>query len=102
MLIFEKIANHEVVNAKACDEMIRILLAQTHNTLIPALLPKEVKVAHKTGTITGVHHDSGIVFLPDGKKYVLVILSKNLEDDDAATKAMARVSAMIYDYVAGK
>ena len=99
MLIFEKIAKHEVVNAKACDEMIRILLDQTHNTLIPALLPKEVKVAHKTGTITGVHHDSGIVFLPDGRKYVLVILSKNLEDDEAATKAMAGVSKMIYNYV---
>ncbi len=99
MLIFEKIAKHEVVNAKACDDMIRILLDQTHNTLIPALLPKEVKVAHKTGTITGVHHDSGIVFLPDGRKYVLVILSKNLEDDEAATKAMAVVSKMIYDYV---
>lgn len=103
MLIFEKIAKHEVVNAKACDEMIRILLDQTHNTLIPALLPKEVKVAHKTGTITGVHHDSGIVFLPDGRKYVLVILSKNLEDDETATKAMAVVSKMIYDYeVSGK
>ena len=99
MLIFEKIAKHEVVNAKACDEMIRILLDQTHNTLIPALLPKEVKVAHKTGTITGVHHDSGIVFLPDGRKYVLVILSKKLEDDEAATKAMAKVSAMIYEYI---
>ncbi len=101
MLIFEKIAKHEVVNAKACDEMIRILLDQTHNTLIPALLPKEVKVAHKTGTITGVHHDSGIIFLPDGKKYVLVILSKNLEDDEAATRSMARVSQMIYEYVVG-
>ncbi len=99
MLIFEKIAKYEAVNPKACDEMIRILLAQTHNTLIPALLPKEVRVAHKTGTITGVHHDSGIVFMPDGKKYVLVILSKQLEDDDAATKAMARVSAMIYEYI---
>ncbi len=102
MLIFEKIAKHEVVNANACDEMIRILLDQTHNTLIPALLPKEVKVAHKTGTITGVHHDSGIVFLPDGRKYVLVILSKNLEDDDAATKAMARVSQLIYESVVGR
>lgn len=102
MLIFEKIAKHEVVNTKACDEMIRILLDQTHNTLIPALLPKEVKVAHKTGTITGVHHDSGIVFLPDGRKYVLVILSKNLEDDNTATKAMARVSQMIYESVVGK
>ena len=102
MLLFEKIAKHEVVDATACNEMIRILLDQKHNTLIPALLPKEVKVAHKTGWITGVHHDSGIVFLPDGKKYVLVILSKKLEDEEAATKAMARVSAMIYEYVAGK
>lgn len=102
MLLFEKIAKHEVVDATACNEMIRILLDQQHNTLIPALLPKEVKVAHKTGWITGVHHDSGIVFLPDGKKYVLVILSKKLEEEEAATKAMARVSAMIYEYVAGK
>lgn len=99
MIIFDKIAKYEAVNQKASEEMIRILLDQQHNTLIPALLPKEVKVAHKTGSITGVHHDSGIVFLPDGKKYVLVILSKNLADDEAATKAMARVSAMIYQYV---
>ncbi len=67
--------------------------------MIPALLPQAVKVAHKTGTITGVHHDSGIVFLPDDKKYVLVILSKKLENVDAATVSMAKVSRMIYEYV---
>ncbi len=102
MLIFNQMAEGKIINKKACDEMIRILLDQTHNTLIPAFLPKEVKVAHKTGTITGVHHDSGIIFLPDGRKYTLVILSKNLEDDTAATVAMAHVSEMIYQYVAGK
>jgi beta-lactamase class A len=102
MLIFNQMAEGKIINKKACDDMIKILLDQTHNTLIPALLPKEVKVAHKTGTITGVHHDSGIVFLPDGKKYTLVILSKSLADDAVATPAMARVSEMIYQYMNSK
>ncbi|MEO7531831.1 MAG: serine hydrolase [Sediminibacterium sp.] len=99
MRIFNQMADGRIVSKKACDDMIHILLDQTHNTLIPALLPNGVKVAHKTGTITGVHHDSGIVFLPDGRKYTLVILSKSLEDDATATASMARVSEMIYQYV---
>ncbi len=43
-------------------------------------LPKDVTVAHKTGEISGVRHDAGIVFLPDGRKYVLVLLSKRVKD----------------------
>ena len=99
MLIFRCMAEGKIINQKNCDAMINILLDQKHNTVIPALLPKEVKVAHKTGTITGVHHDSGIVFLPNGRKYVLAILSKSLQNTDAATVSMAKVSEMIYQYV---
>jgi beta-lactamase class A len=98
-LIFEKIARGEAVSPSASKQMIDILLDQQFNTIIPAQLPKDVKVAHKTGSITGVHHDSGIVFLPDGRKYVLVILSKNLKDDPAATRAMAAVSKLLYDFM---
>lgn len=76
-----------------------VLLDQHFNSLIPARLPKTVKVAHKTGNITGVHHDSGVVFLPDGRKYVLVLLSKDVKDEKAATEAMALVSAWIYQFV---
>jgi len=99
MLIFEKIANGNAVDQRSSDEMIKILLNQEDHDIIPAELPKDVKVAHKTGWITGVHHDSGIVFLPNGKKYVLVLLSKDLKDEKAAVKAMADVSKMVYDFV---
>ncbi len=98
MVIYEQLAKRKVINSKASQDMINTLFDQKHNTIIPALLPKDVRVAHKTGSITGVHHDSGIVYLPDGRKYVLVILSKNLENDEEATKAMARISEMIYQY----
>lgn len=99
MIIFEKIANGEIVSKNACEEMIDILLDQKLNTRIPALLPEEVKVAHKTGSITGVGHDSGIVFLPDGRKYVLVILAKNLDSAKDGEKTEAEVSRLIYDYL---
>jgi len=99
LLIFEKIATGKAVNKKADDDMIKILLDQRFNEIIPAKLPSTVKVAHKTGSITGVQHDSGIVFLPDGRKYVLVLLSKQLENSAAAIQAMATVSEMIYNSV---
>jgi len=99
MILFEKIGKGETVNPAASKAMIDILLDQKFNEIIPAELPAGVKVAHKTGSITGVHHDSGIIFLPNGKKYVLVLLSKNLKDEKAAIKAMAKVSKLIYEFV---
>ena len=97
--LFEKMAKGRLVSRQASKDMIRILLDQHFNDIIPAGLPEGTKVAHKTGWIKGVHHDSGIVFLPNGKKYVLVLLSKDLADDKAGAKALAAVSAVIYQYV---
>ena len=97
--IFKRIAEGDAVSPQASEAMTRILLDQKFNEIIPARLPADVKVAHKTGSITGVHHDCGIVFLPDGRKYVLVLLSKEMKDEEAGIKAMAAVSEMIYAYV---
>lgn len=99
MIIFQTLAEGSFVSHKACDEMIAILLQQKHRTKISALLPEEVRVANKTGSITGVSHDSGIVFLPDGRKYVLVVLSKNLSDMKAGSDAIAKVSRLIYSFM---
>jgi beta-lactamase class A len=99
MLLFEKIATGELVNKESSAKMEKILLDQKFNEIIPAHLPGDVKVAHKTGNIAGVRHDSGIVILPDGTKYVLVLLSKDLENEDAGIKAMAQVSKKIYEHV---
>ena len=98
MIIFEKIASGTAVDSVSSQEMIKILSDQKFNDIIPALLPSNVKVAHKTGWITASHHDSGIVFLPDGRKYILVLLSKNLEDEEAGVEALARISKLIYDW----
>jgi beta-lactamase class A len=99
LVLLERIARREAVSEEASEEMIEILTQQAYNDMIPARLPDTVEVAHKTGWITGLHHDSGIVFVPDGPTYVLVLLSQNLADEDAGVDAFARISRVIYDFV---
>lgn len=99
MLLFEKIAKEKAVSRKASEEMISILLDQKFRDIIPARLPVGVKVAHKTGWFKTVHHDSGIVFLPDGRKYVLVLLGKEIQDEEGATAMLAGISEIIYHFV---
>lgn len=99
MVIMKAIANSTAGNQKDCEAMIAILKEQQHNDMIPLYLPKQVNVAHKTGSITGVHHDAAIVYLPDGRAYVLVLLSKDLKDFDKATDQLAKISKTFYDYV---
>ena len=100
LLIFDAMARGQIINRAASDSMINILLDQEFRNIIPAKLPTEVKVAHKTGSITGIQHDSGIVILPDGRKYVLILLSRFEPDDEKkAIAAMADASEMIYQYM---
>ncbi|WP_192823048.1 serine hydrolase [Rufibacter sp. LB8] len=101
LVLFTQMGQGKIVSPAASQEMIAILLDQKYKEIIPAKLPTDVKVAHKTGWITGVQHDSGIVFLPDGRKYVLVLLSKGLTDEKAGVAAMARVSEKIYQAMIG-
>jgi beta-lactamase class A len=97
-VIFEHLANGTAVSEAASADMIDILLDQRFTEMIPAKLPEGVRVAHKTGWITGVVHDSGIIFLPDGRTYVLVILSKDLNENELGTAAGAEISKIVYDW----
>jgi len=102
MVIMKAIATDKAASKASCQEMMSILERQKFNDIIPALLPDDVKVAHKTGSITNVEHDSGIVTLPDGRRYVLVLLSKDLQSNKEGKEALARVSKLVYDAMTQK
>ena len=71
----------DTIKKKLAYDGIEILKNQKYDDIIPKYLPKSVEVAHKDGWISGVRHDSGIIFLENNKKYVLVLLSKKLENE---------------------
>lgn len=98
MKIYEQIALGQAVNGDASKKMIEILVQQFYRDIIPVQLPSGTPVAHKTGWITGVFHDAGIIFLPNGGKLVLVLLSKGATDEGATKLALSTVAALVYNY----
>ena len=95
------IADGKAYSKHACDEMLKIMLDQQYKSGIPAGLPKAARVAHKTGNISTVHHDAGIVYLEGRKPYVLVILTQ-FSSDQGRGAAVADVSRDIFNTLAGQ
>jgi beta-lactamase class A len=80
-------------------EMLWILHAQEFRSGIPAGLPDDARVAHKTGEISTMAHDAGIVYLPDREPYVLVILTEWQSGVAGRKEAIASISRIVYEHV---
>ena len=93
------IAEGKVISKEVCDEMIQIMLGQEFNESIPALLPADVKVAHKTGWSGDFFHDTGIVFPRNRKPYAISLFTHGFPEDKEkeAHACMAQVSRIIYE-----
>jgi beta-lactamase class A len=83
------------------QEMLDILHAQAFRSGIPAGLPDEARVANKTGEISTVAHDAGIVYLPDREPYVIVILTEWKPETAGRKEAIAKISRAVYETLRG-
>lgn len=95
-IILRAIEEGRAASPEATREMRQILLAQQFNEKIPAGLPPGIPVAHKTGDITAHSHDAAIVYPPGRKPYVLVVLTRGIQDGARSSKLIADISSIIY------
>jgi beta-lactamase class A len=93
------IAEGKVISKAASEEMTQIMLGQEFNESIPALLPKSVRVAHKTGWTGEFYHDTGIVFPENRLPYAISIMTRGFPEDKEkeAHACMSTLSKMIYE-----
>jgi len=96
-VILTALAREEVATPESSREMMEIMSRQHWRTKIPAKLPEGVRVAHKTGRITEISHDAGIVYPPEAPPYVVVILTRGFRDGQVADSVAADISRTIYD-----
>ena len=95
--VLAAIADGRAASDSSCRAMLGVLGRQRFNEGIPALLPTGTVVAHKTGSITALYHDAGIVTTPSGRRYVLVILTRGLEKEEDAHRLVAELARIVYE-----
>ena len=94
--LLDRIARDKLVDEWSSREMLAILTGQTHNGLLPVPLPKDVKIAHKTGSLHDTLNDVGIVYRDD-EPYVIAVMTTQLPDLDLGRAFIHKVSRIAFD-----
>jgi beta-lactamase class A len=88
------LATGKAVDPSADRTMVEMLKRQHFKDAIPAGLPPEIEVAHKTGEITRIQHDAAIVYAR--RPFVLVVLVRGIEDPAKGTALIADITRAVY------
>jgi beta-lactamase class A len=91
------IAEERAFSPELSHAMLDILHAQEFRNGIPARLPSAVRVAHKTGEISTIAHDAGVVYPPGRKPYVIAILTEWTPDASSRSATIAEVSHAVFE-----
>ena len=104
--LFRAIHEGQTTSAELTHWMIHVLHQQEFTGGIPAGLPESVRaaatVANKTGEISNMAHDAGLVFLPDESVYAVAVLTETSRGASPTQQAVARLARVAYDHVMGE
>lgn len=109
--VLQKFYHGKLLSKQSTDFLMQTMLETTTgaNKLV-AQLPKNIPVAHRTGSsgkndngLTAAENDIGIVTLPNGTHYAISILvSDSMESETTNTKMVADISKIVFDYFSRK
>lgn len=94
--LLEAIVNNRAADSAGSSAMLDILERQEFNDEIPAGLPAGTRVAHKTGQITAVLHDAAIIFPPNRRPIILVVLTGGIPDERIARALIQDVARTVW------
>jgi beta-lactamase class A len=101
--LFRAIEERRVGSPGSCDAMLELLRLQEFRSGIPAGIPVDVRTkahfAHKTGDISTVTHDAGMIYLPGRAPYVLAILTKWNPEAPHRSETVAEISKAVFQHL---
>src|SRR5438105_8184815 len=92
------IAEEHAYTPELSRQMLEILHQQEFRKGIPARLPREVRVAHKTGDISTVGHDAGVVYAPGRAPYVVAILTEWAAGAGSRSQPIATIPQCLFQH----
>ena len=95
--ILYNIDNPKFLTSESREKIFDYMGHVHNNRLIPAGLPQGVEFLHKTGDIGTMLGDAGIVYAPNGKRYIVVIFAKRPHNSPAGKEFIVKASEIIYN-----
>lgn len=93
------INNETLLNINSRESIIDYMSHVKNNRLIAAGLPQNAQFIHKTGDIGKMLGDAGIVYAPNGQRYIVTIFAKRPYNHHQGKDFIAEASKIIYDYI---
>jgi len=104
--ILEKLHQGKFVSPEACKQMIEHLKNCQDKEKIKRFLPAGTVVAHKTGAVSGVRTDAGIMYLKSWPVALCILTADNADKswspDNAGNVLCGKVAEEVYDYFQAK
>jgi beta-lactamase class A len=94
--ILVRLDRETLVGPEQDRRIVDMLLGQRIVDRLPALLPSDVPIAHKTADLDGFTHDAGMVYLP-GRPYAIALLAQG-ESPLEGKAVVAEVSRLVFSY----
>ena len=99
--ILYNLDNPGFLNINSREYIIDYMSHVKNDRLIQAGLGEGALFIHKTGDIGTMLGDAGIVFAPNGKKYIVVILAKRPFNSYQGKDFIVKASKLIYESIVG-
>lgn len=97
--LIARVSEGELVSMKSRDRLLNIMEQTVNNSLLPAGLGDGASIAHKTGDIGSLAGDTGLVDMPNGRRYAISAMVKRPHNDARAYELVFQISAAAYEYL---
>lgn len=95
--ILYNIDNPKFLSNESREKIFEYMGHVHNNRLIASGLPAGVEFLHKTGDIGKMLGDAGIVYAPNGKRYIVVIFANRPHNSVLGKEFIVRASEIIYN-----
>lgn len=95
--ILYNIDNPKFLDISSREKIFEYMGHVHNNRLITAGLPADAEFLHKTGDIGKMLGDAGIVYAPNGKKYIVVIFALRPHNSPLGKEFIVKASEIIYN-----
>ena len=97
--LLSMVSQGEILSMKSRDRALEIMRHTVSDTLLPSSLGEGATIAHKTGDIGTLVGDTGIIDMPNGKRYAITAMVKRPFNDSRAQDLIRQIAATVYDYL---